>query len=213
MQLYRLSCTVFLFIILSTASHAATIYYVVTGQSNANTTVDSDHEDQWLGPSLSGSATCLATTCQTFSSLFFDPTFDWELGGGRFTLKTNGSTTDDITLTLWEGLPSGTVASPIGTQLASVTILSGSVPNAYASIDFLFGAPATLLTGHQYVLTLTSNTGNNGSEQYFIKGVDTLSVEDSGGNTLTEAAPEPSTAMLLIAGATAGLLGRKLKKR
>ena len=194
-----------------------TTYYLVTGQANANTTIDSDHLMQWLEPS-SGQA-CLTNTCTSFVTSFFNPTFDWDLGGGNFTIKSNGPTAD-ITLSLFDGTVTGAPGALGGTLVASTTVLGSSVTSTYTPTDFLFSGPVTLLTGHHYIAILSSTTGTNGADQYFIKGIDTLSIQSTttgGGDTEIlsdpEAVPEPGTWMMMTSGIALVGLFRKRRSR
>jgi hypothetical protein len=209
-------------IILPTFCQAGTLsYYLITGQANANTTIDSGHEMEWYAPSLTPS--CLVTTCTTSPITQFDAAFDWSLGGGSFTMKVGNSPTDGITLTLWDGTVGGTLASPTGTMVASKTLPSSSVPGSYTAVDIVFDTPALIQTGHHYVLTLTSHTGQPGSEQYFIKGMDVLGIQDSlsgTGNPLSDSAggvgdqaPEPSTWAMMAGGVALVLVSRVKRSR
>lgn len=198
------------------AANAAGVYYLVTDQSNANTTIDQDHMMMWSAPD-SGQG-CLVTgnptPCAGVSSSFFSPTFDWDLGGGSFVIKDNGAS-GDINLSVYEGIVSGTpgaFTSTLGLK-ASVTLGPNAVDNSFGAVDFVFANPFTLLSGHQYVVILSSDTGGNGSNQYSIKGIESLSIQSST-TTTTETtnlappdpgpteAPEPSTWFLM-----SGLIG------
>ena len=198
-------------LILPTLCHAGPVYYLITGQANANTTIDAGHEMQWSAPSLTPG--CFVANCSTYPITQFDSTFDWLLGGGSFILKVGNSPTDDITLRLWEGNVGGTLASPTGTLLRSAVVLSSAVSGSYTATEFVFPTPVTIQTGHHYVLTLTSGTGEPGSEQYFVKGIDVLAMQDSltgTGQALTDptAAPEPSTWTMMAAGGVLVLVSR-----
>jgi len=207
MNLARLILPVLVTLAAPLASHAGTVYYLVTGQSSANTTIDSDHEMQWIASSMT--AGCLVTSCTNYSVADFDATFDWSLGGGNFTIKTNGGTNGDITLSIWDGGVSGTLASPVGTLVDSVTVAAGTVSSSYTPTDFIFTTPVTILTGHHYTATLTSPTGTNGNQQYDIKGIDTLTINsstDGGGTSLTPDVPEPSTGLMMLGSAAFALV-------
>ena len=202
-------------LIIPTLCQASPVYYLITGQANANTTIDVGHEMEWSAPSLTPS--CFVANCSTYPITQFDSTFDWLLGGGSFMVKAGNSPTDDITLRLWEGNVGGTLASPTGTLLQSAVVLSSSVSGSYAATDFVFPTPVTIQSGHHYVLTLTSGTGQPGNEQYFVKGIDVLAMQDSlsgTGQILTDptGAPEPSTWTMMVAGGALVLTSR-LKRR
>ena len=177
-------------------------YYLVTGQSNANTTIDLDHLMEWTEPS-SGQP-CIVTggpiPCASFATTYFNPTFDWNLGGGDFTIKTNGATAD-ITLSLFDvtgGNVGGVPGALTGSLVTSATVVANTVSNAYTSTAFHF-APVTLLTGRHYLAILTSATLTNGSNQYDIKGIDTLTIETVNQTPITDpgAVPEPATWLLM----------------
>lgn len=178
-------------------SHASTAYYFVTGHTTANTTIDGAHDDQWVAPSLATS--CFTSViCNSFPVSYLDPSFDWTVGGGVFSIKENAADAN-ITLSLWEDAIGGTLASPTGTLRDSVTVLASSVPNSYTDTVFQFATPYDLVTGHHYILTLTANTGTGGNNQYFIQGDNQLTITDStsgGGTVLGGDTPEPSTWML-----------------
>jgi hypothetical protein len=128
-------------------------------------------------------------------------------------VKAGNSPTDDITLRLWEGNVGGTLASPTGSLLQSAVVLSSSFSGSYTATDFVFATPVTIQTGHHYLLTLTSGTGEPGSQQYFVKGIDVLAMQDSlsgTGNILSDpaAAPEPSTWAMMLAGGVLVLTSR-----
>ena len=134
-------------------------------------------------------------------------------------VKVGNSPTDDITLRLWEGNVGGTLASPTGMLLQSAVVLSSSVSGNYAATDFVFPTPVTIQSGHHYVLTLTSGTGQPGNQQYFVKGIDVLAMQDSltgTGQGLTDPtapAPEPSTWTMMAAGGVLVLASRLKRSR
>ena len=89
------------------AQASSTTYFLVTGQSTSNTTIDSDHLMEWLDPS--SNQACLTQTCTSFVTNFFAPTFDWDLGGGDFTIKRGPNSDQPITLSLFEGTVTGKI--------------------------------------------------------------------------------------------------------
>jgi hypothetical protein len=171
-------------------------YYLTTGQSNANTTVDADHEMEWVNPG--STQDCLVTNCQSFTVAAFTPTFNWDLGGGIFTIKVNGSPTDDIYFDLWDITDTAVTGTPdalSGVLVAQASVSSGAVDNSYTATDFFFETPVTLQIGESYIATLTSNTATHGSQQYFIKGIDALNIQDSttgGGDSLSDPSNDPA---------------------
>ena len=134
-------------------------------------------------------------------------------------LKAGNSPTDDIMLRLWEGNVGGTLASPTGTLLRSAVVLSSSVSGSYTATEFVFPTAVTIQTGHHYILTLTSGTGEPGNEQYFVKGIDVLAMQDSlsgTGQVLTDPtapAPEPATWTMMAAGGVLVLVSRLKRSR
>ena len=187
---------------------AGPVYYLVTAQSGANTTIDADHLTQWYPSTLAQS--CIVQACANVTVADFAPTFDWQLGGGNFTIKRGDTNQDSIILNIWDGVVSGTPAALTGTNVATVTLAAASVATQYTPTDFLFTTPVTLLTGHKYIATLTSVASTNGADQYFIKDPQVLQIQDSGGVVLTDTVPEPAT-WVLMAGffGLAGLARRK----
>jgi hypothetical protein len=198
MKLFRIAMLGGMLAVAPFAANAAGVYYLVTDQSNANTTIDKDHMMMWTAPD-SGQG-CLVTgnptPCAGVSSPYFSPTFDWALGGGSFVIKDNGAT-GNITLSVYEGIVSGNPTAGLTSTLGlvdSVTLLPNQVTNQFTAIDFLFTNPVTLLSGHQYTVILSSATGGNGSNQYSIKGIESLSIQSSTtttNETTTLAPPDP----------------------
>jgi hypothetical protein len=213
MKMARLLIIALLPITIPTLCQASPVYFLITGQTAANTTIDSDHEMEWIAPTLSPTTTCLVTNCQTFAVTQFDATFDWLLGGGTFTIKVGGGATDGITLRLWEGNVGGTLASPTGALLESAVVSASSVSSSYTPTSFLFLTAAAIQAGHHYVATLTSNTGTTGNAQYFIKGIDVLNIQDSNGGGLTDPVPEPSTWAMMAGGIALALVSRLQRAR
>lgn len=200
------------------ASHAGTAYYLTTGQATANTTIDADHEMTWINPGTTGiSQPCLVSTCTSWATSFFSPDFDWDLAGGIFQIKTNGAN-DDIYLNIWDVTNQAIGGSPdtlTGTLVATADVAASAVTNSYSPVDFFFNSPVTLNAGDDYIATLTSDTGTNGSQQYDIKGINSLTIQDStggNGNPLQDpntATPEPDTVVMMAAGGLLIALGRK----
>ena len=150
------------------AASAGPVYYLVTTQQGANTTIDADHLTQWFPSTLAQS--CIVQSCANVTVADFAPTFDWQLGGGNFTIKRGVTNQDSIILNIWDGVVSGTPGTLTGTNVATVTLAAASVDTQFTSIDFLFTTPVTLLTGHKYVATLTSVASTSGADQYFHQG-------------------------------------------
>lgn len=178
---------------------AGPVYYLVTAQSGANTTIDADHLTQWFPGSLS--QTCLVSSCADVTVADFAPSFDWLLGGGNFTIKRGVSNSASITLDLWDGLVGGTPGALTGTNLGRVTLAAGSVATSYTPTDFLFSTSVMMQTGHRYIATLTSVASTSGADQYFIKAPQVLTIQTSGDVPVLLAAPggvpEPSTWVMM----------------
>src|SRR5438128_1265542 len=117
-------------------------YYIYTGQSSAQTQIDTSHTSSWYLHVVSGPLS---------------------LGGGNFTMKEGSSATADVTLTLYQG------SSTSGTVLATVTKTASSFTGQFNPVDFSFSSVQSLATGNYYV-TLTSTAPNTQSQAFFIKG-------------------------------------------
>lgn len=183
------------------AATAGPVYYLVTAQSGANTTIDAAHLTQWFPSSLGQS--CLVSSCADVTVADFAPTFNWLLGGGNFTIKRGVSTSDSITLDLWDGPLGGTPGALTGTNLASVTLAAASVATSYTPTDFLFSTPVLMQTGHHYIATFTSVASTSGADQYFIKSPQVLTIQTTGDVPIIltdpgSAAPEPSTWAMMV---------------
>lgn len=176
------------------ASYATSYYLVTTGQATANTQLDVNHDRIWS----------------------FAPVWDWQLGGGNFTIKKGSQTALDAILTLYVSF-----GQPEQAQVAQVRVSPQAVDTSYAPVAFYFAAPATLTAGNNYSLVLTSPTPDTGSAQYFIKGQDNnfndFTFQDGTGGALPQtdpsaaAAPEPATSVLIGGGiVVAAYLRRKL---
>jgi len=166
---------------LSGLSSAATILYLSTGQTGAQTQIDIAHTSTWL----------------------LTPNVDFSFAGGLFTMKAGGSAVDDLTLSIYLG------SDTTGTLLSSVTLTSTqfcaqAACGQFATHQFLFSAPVALTTGTTYFAALSSNAPNTQSQAYFIKS-DNSFVSDINGTPITPspidqgstaATPEPATIML-----------------
>jgi hypothetical protein len=153
------------------AAHAD-VYYLSTGQSGQNVTVDSADSLYWN----------------------LNESVNFVLGGGNFTIKSN-SPTADITLSLFLG------TSASGTFIDSVSVPSANVTGSYTSTPFDFSQTDTLSANTDYFVELTSATGTNGAKQYDIKDSGTFYITTSTGTTLTgtdaPTVPEPATLAIL----------------
>lgn len=169
-------------------ARATPIYYLDTGQSNANTQLDATHTTTWA----------------------FTATSNFEFGGGNFTMKTNGGSAP-VTLSVYQG------TSSAGTLLEAVSVQPGSFSSKYTSTAFNLQTVLDLVAGDTYFISLTTTTGTTGNNQYFIKGTDSSSIDDAHGNALAgqsltiSAVPEPATLALMSMGVAGLTLGRRRK--
>ena len=155
-------------ILLPSASYGSSYFLVATSQATGNTQLDETHTRIWE----------------------FNPAWDWEIGGGNFVIKRGNTTTLPAVLALHLG-------SATGDLLTSVSVDPSVATTTYAPVDFLFNTSYTMTAGLTYTLVLSSATGDNGSQQYFIKGGDNgfegFEFQDETGNPLPESDPTPPT--------------------
>jgi hypothetical protein len=187
------------------AGNASTIYTLIsTGQSGANTTVDSTHDSLFYAPSLNSTALCPSgVSCASYGITYFDATFNWLLGGGNFVIKTNGNASADIILNLYDVTGVSTLPS---TPVATASVPYTSVSNSYTQTPILFSTPYEMTAGRRYAVVLTSSTGVNGSAQFFIKTPSDAVVVDSNGNPPTPENPVPEPSPFIMAACGLGLI-------
>ncbi|MFM2301991.1 MAG: hypothetical protein RLZZ84_1727 [Pseudomonadota bacterium] len=139
----------------TSAAFAADPYYLYTGQTAAQTQIDgAPHTSTW----------------------YIKVTGSFDLGGGKFKLKTNNAT-QNIVMRLYQGVDTN------GTLLETVQHTPSEVGNAdFTEVAFNFTTVRTLTTGN-YFVTLTSTTPDN--KQYFIKGVDQAIISLDGTTPIT----------------------------
>jgi hypothetical protein len=189
--------------------HASAIY-ITTGQTGAQTQMDLNHDSVFAAPSLT--IPCNLTGCATALVTYFDPTFDWDLAGGDFTMKDGGSgTVANVTFSFYDSV-AGLLGSVNYTVNQFCTAHGGNC-QSYDSTKFTFaGGPITLTSGHHYYATLTSSAADEQSEAYFIKGLDavgfsphapTAPTNDPPTNDppTTSGVPEPGSVVLMLGGA------------
>jgi len=181
--------TILCLLSLTVLGNAAPIYYLSTGQTGAQTQIDTAHTSSWL----------------------LDPNVDFSFAGGLFTMKAGGSVANPVTLSLYSG------SDATGTLLASVTFTSTNfclqaACGQFNTHQFLFTTPIALTAGSTYFATLTSSAPNTQSQAYFIKSDNSFVSDLNGtaitpspiGGTTSSATPEPTT-MLLCGLALAGI--------
>src|SRR5579859_7376588 len=157
-------------------------YYLATGQTGAQTQIDTAHTSTWL----------------------FTPNTDFSFGGGLFDMKAGQSVVDDLVISIYQG------TDATGTLLDSLTLTStvfcGQVANCgqYNYHQFFLPTAVPLTTGTSYFVALTSQAPNTQSLAYFIKS-DTFFVSDANANPIVPSpigtptgspVPEPSTLTL-----------------
>jgi hypothetical protein len=178
---------------LSALASASPIYYLSTGQTGAQTQVDTAHTSTWL----------------------LTPNVDFSFAGGLFTMKAGGSVANDINLSIYLG------SDNTGTLLSSITLTSTqfcaqAACGQFNTHPFLFTTAVPLTSGVTYFAALTSSAPNTQSQAYFIKS-DTSFISDLNGTAITPspigqsttATPEPTT--MLLCGLV--LVGIGFKKR
>ena len=125
-------------------AHAQTPYLLWTGQTAAQTQIDTNHKSIWYINVLS-------------STVLF--------GGGNFTMKKGSSATDTVTLTLYQG------SNTSGTVLGSVTKAASAFTGQFNPVSFPFASNVTLTPG-TYLAVLSSSSPDQQSQAFFIKGYD-----------------------------------------
>lgn len=188
---------------------ADTVYYfVTTNHTHAQVQLDVSHTSSWT----------------------FSPNADILLGGGKFIMKEGSSVLDTTwsAFQVWEGPQGGTLRA--GETLSKTEFEAahpggndgtfGQLPVPYYVIPTF-----TLLGGHSYTITLTSNAADAGSQQYFIKDPTHAAFQDGSGNFLTTPppvyngpplvpeVPEPSTWVLMAGGVGLLAISRKYRPK
>ena len=190
--------------------HASAIY-ITTGQTGAQTQMDVNHDIVFAAPSLT--IPCTLTGCATAVISYFDPTFNWDLAGGDFTMKDGGtSTVANVIFSFYDSVD-GLLGSVNYTVSDFCTAHGGNCQN-YDSTKFTFAdGPITLTSGHHYYATLTSGAADVQSEAYFIKGLSAVGFSPNapvdpnppaGPNDpppSTAAVPEPGSLLMMLGGA------------
>ena len=167
---------------------AGTVDYLSTGQTGAQTQIDTLHTSSWS----------------------LTPSSDFSLGGGVFDMKEGQSASADVVLSLFQG------SDDTGLLLASIDLTNlefcpGGGCNQFTNVDFLFSTPVDLTTGVNYFAELTSSAPNSQSQAYFIKS-GSFFISDLNGNAINPqpingsdppAVPEPPTVLLTASAAAA----------
>jgi uncharacterized repeat protein (TIGR01451 family) len=153
---------------------AQSTYYLWTGQTSAQTQIDTNHTSSWHIIVHSGS---------------------FAFGGGNFTMKAGSSASATVTLKLYQGSSTG------GTVLASVTQAASAVTGQFTPLAFAFSSVQTLTTGRYYV-TLTSTAPDVQSQAFFIKGVHEAIISVNGSDpidgSIAESSATPEAANLTV---------------
>jgi hypothetical protein len=202
----------------------ASVYYLNTGQTGAQPSIDMADTTDWYSPSLGAPSTGGITFVSTLVS-DFDPAFLWQFGGGDFDMKAGTSAAAGITLSLWDGGLSGSeVAWVTWTKTQFCTFKSSGcqqfdpadpLPFYFTDDHTATGnlTPYSMQVGHSYLVELTSDADTQGSAQYFIKAPAQFSIQDSSGGTLAGATPEPASWILVASAAVIALYSRRKQHR
>ena len=122
---------------------AQTPSYIYTGQTGAQTQIDTNHKTTWnIGVSAG-------------TTLLF--------GGGQITMKRGSATTATVTFACYNG------TSATGSPFASVTLQPSSFSGSYSQIAFPF-TPAQNLVAGNYFCQLTSTAPDAQSQVRRTKG-------------------------------------------
>ncbi len=189
-QLARVGFLVTTLLLLSRLGNAATIYYLATDQTGAQTQIDVLHTSTWA----------------------FSPVTPFSLGGGIFDLKAGTSTIDTITLSLYQGVDAtGTLLDQV-TLTATQFCAQVNKCTQYDYHDFFFTTPIALTVGVNYFVALTSAASpNQQSAAYFIKS-STFFGSDQNATPIVpnpigpEVTPEPGSTVLTASGLAASLI-------
>jgi hypothetical protein len=178
------------------APASATVYYLTTGHTGAQTQTDYLHTTTWS----------------------IDATSDWSLGGGNFTMKDGGQTASDIIFSIYQGNNAAT--APVATvdyTVSAFCTAHGGNCQTFSSTPFHFATPYDIISGGHYFLTLRSTASDQQNQAYFIKDAGNFSFMDGNSqilatpqltSTVTDA-PEP----LSLAVLGTGLIGLATTRR
>jgi hypothetical protein len=212
------------------------VYYLNTGQTTAQPSIDTADETDWYGTSLGAPVVNGIAFTSTASSALDRLSF--VLGGGNFDMKEGSGTVGSITLSLWQGGLAGTEVAWVTWTAAEFCAYKASVSDGcqqlvaahpvplyftdnHTAPAALFpsdaGAtgvvtPYTLDSNFSYIDILTSDASTAGNVQYFIKGPTDLTVANSAGDPLAPSVPEPGTWLLTLAGGLALPIAARLKR-
>ena len=126
--------------LIGTQTRADTIVYPTTGQTSAQTQVDTYHTSRFY---------LIASDNHT------------SIGGANLTIKLGPQTNTPITVTLYSD-------SSMSTILASKSIPATGVTQNYTATYFYFNSPVHMSPGNAYYMTVTSSAANSQNQAYFI---------------------------------------------
>lgn len=145
----------------STPGFAQT-FYLYTGQTGAQTQIDTNHTTSWRITVGSNKTVTL--------------------GGAKLTMKHGPQTKTDVSLKLYSGssaIASNLLATITLTRDTNGTFYQGTNVQTFAQRTFAFPSSQVLTSG-TYFITLTSTSDDQQNEAFFIKGEKTAFVSSDG---------------------------------
>ena len=139
-------------------------YYVETGQTGAQTQIDTNHKSSF--------------TIRASSEIDFY--------GGKFVMKAGSSASAPLTLTLYDSAAKTNVLASITLTRAQFCAIHGGNCSSYDVTRFEFPSPIRLIAGRAYFAELTSPAPDTQSQAYFIKGGNSCYIASGNGTTLPD---------------------------